>query len=156
MTPPEVPPSITSLIAIAVTSIFGLTAEAGRALFAQLPPVPSPVDANLYPLYGLLITVIVVLALVILAMARWVIKQGIGVVRENSQAMRESADAKLKLTEALDKQSEFFEDIGKRAVTDRLNAPSVYSHHPHQHPHDYERERVPTTRVQLPQPPQHQ
>jgi hypothetical protein len=112
------PNYIIGCIGGAMASISTLAVMSFKCLFGQ---IPNPVDVNAWPFYGVLIVAIVALSLFILSLLRWCQTKALEVIEKNATAMNNVSTSLGKVHESLEKQSEFFENLGVEMIRHSLS-----------------------------------
>ncbi len=128
----DTPAHIYAWMAAGVTSAFNLTILAIESFLAQMPNgIPSTTEANQWPFYGVLLVAIIVLFSSLAVVLRFIANRLLVVVDANTAAMKENTASNGKVIEALDKQIDYFDDLGKDAIHSALtNSPNTPSNPP--------------------------
>lgn len=114
---------------VIIGSLIGAAGSALTALATFLVPLLGGIDpqvADEWGMRGILICSVVFLVGCIVTIVRWVMQQGVAVIRENSKALIENAESNRALNATNAAQNAYFEQIAKKTLDDRLNAPQVY------------------------------
>lgn len=114
----DVPNYIIGCIGGAVASISTLAVMSFKCIFGQ---IPNPTDVNAWPFYGVLIVAIVALSLFILSLLRWCQTKALEAIEKNTNAMNNVSHSLVKVHETMEKQNDFFENLGVDMIRHSLS-----------------------------------
>jgi hypothetical protein len=92
----------------------------GSGLMAMLGQVPTPTEAGMWPFYGVLIVAVITLFCSLAYVIRWMMTTGVGAIASVKEAVAVLSTSNESVREALEKQSAFFDSIGKDAIRQSL------------------------------------
>lgn len=95
----------------------GLLVAAGAMLATTIQGlIPSPEEAGRWPIYGVLVSAIVVLFISIAGILKWVATKQLAAQSASTAAISENSKVLEKVVETLDRQNAWFTDFGKSAL----------------------------------------